>query len=58
MHIVQLFIQFAPYTVHPSEGSWTDPLYKDSFADRVFAIVDEYAPGTYVQCSSLLLVSL
>ena len=48
MHIVQLFIQFAPYTINPSEGSWTDPLYKESFADRVFSIVDEYAPGVYV----------
>lgn len=47
-HIVQLFVQFAPYDVAPSEGSWTDDSFKNAFADRVIKIVDEYAPGTYV----------
>ena len=45
MHIVQLFVQYAPYDVHPSVGSWSDPAFKNAFADRVCAIVDEYAPG-------------
>ena len=45
---MQLFVQFAPYDVAPSHGSWTDPLFKEAFADRVFRIVDEYAPGVCV----------
>lgn len=44
-HVVQLFVQFAPYDVDPKCGSWADPAFKDAFADRVFAIVDEFAPG-------------
>ena len=44
-HIVQLFVQFAPYNVAASEGSWTDPAFTNSFAERVIKIVEEYAPG-------------
>ena len=45
MHIVQLFVQYAPYDVSPSVGTWSDEAFKNAFADRVCAIVDEYAPG-------------
>ena len=58
MHIVQLFVQYAPYDVHPSVGSWSDPAFKNAFAERVCAIVDEYAPGKRFElmemwCSSI-----
>ena len=43
---MQFFVQYAPYDVKPSVGSWSDEKFKNDFADRVFAIVDEYAPGT------------
>ena len=44
-HVVQLFVQFAPYEIDPKIGHWADPAFKDAFADRVFAIVDEFCPG-------------
>lgn len=44
-HVVQLFVQFAPYEVDPSIGSWADESFKNAFADRCCAIVDEYCPG-------------
>jgi phytoene dehydrogenase-like protein len=44
-HVAQLFVQYAPYDVDPAVGSWADLEFKNAFADRVFAIVDEYAPG-------------
>ena len=44
-HVVQLFIQFAPYDVDPKVGSWADPAFKEAFVKRVFAIVDEFAPN-------------
>eukprot|EP01004_Peranema_trichophorum_P010876 NODE_970_length_2213_cov_44.560287_g829_i0.p1 GENE.NODE_970_length_2213_cov_44.560287_g829_i0~~NODE_970_length_2213_cov_44.560287_g829_i0.p1 ORF type:complete len:701 (-),score=153.25 NODE_970_length_2213_cov_44.560287_g829_i0:111-2024(-) len=44
-HVVQLFVQFAPYDIDPKQGSWADPGFKNSFADRVFRIIDEFAPG-------------
>ncbi len=42
-HVVQLFVQFAPYTIDPKVGHWADEEFKNKFADRVFAIVDESA---------------
>lgn len=42
-HVASLFIQYTPYRL--AEGSWDDPGRKDAFADRVLAIVEEYAPG-------------
>lgn len=42
-HVVQLFVQYAPY--HLRCGSWDDPAYTAAFADRIFAIVDEFCPG-------------
>ncbi|KAK3277937.1 hypothetical protein CYMTET_14091, partial [Cymbomonas tetramitiformis] len=44
-HVVQLFVQFAPYNVNPKVGNWADPAFKEGFADRCFSIVDEFAPG-------------
>lgn len=44
-HVVQLFIQFAPYNVNPTIGSWEDPIFKETFAKRCFAIIDEFCPG-------------
>ena len=40
-HVASLFIQYAPYEL--AEGHWDD--LKEPFADRVFAIIDEYAPN-------------
>ena len=42
-HVVTLFIQYTPYKL--AEGSWDDPGRKDAYADKVFSIIDEYAPG-------------
>jgi phytoene dehydrogenase-like protein len=44
-HVVQLFVQFAPYAIDPKIGHWADPNFKNAFADRVFSIVDEFCPG-------------
>jgi len=33
-HIVQLFVQFAPYDVDPKVGHWADQHFKNAFADR------------------------
>eukprot|EP01063_Lacrimia_lanifica_P025521 TRINITY_DN33350_c0_g1_i1.p1 TRINITY_DN33350_c0_g1~~TRINITY_DN33350_c0_g1_i1.p1 ORF type:complete len:583 (+),score=152.78 TRINITY_DN33350_c0_g1_i1:59-1807(+) len=44
-HVVQLFVQFAPYDVDPAAGSWADPAFKQTFVDRVLANVDEFAPN-------------
>ena len=44
-HVVQLFVQFAPYDVDPKIGNWADESFKNAFADRVFGIVDEFCPG-------------
>ncbi|MCE9563532.1 MAG: NAD(P)/FAD-dependent oxidoreductase [Planctomycetes bacterium] len=40
-HIVSMFVQYAPY--HLKDTTWE--VEKDKFADRVFDIVEEYAPG-------------
>ncbi|KAL8473223.1 hypothetical protein ACS0TY_030159 [Phlomoides rotata] len=42
-HVINLFIQYTPYK--PSEGSWDDPQYRKSFAQRCFDLIEEYAPG-------------
>ncbi|KAL4582603.1 hypothetical protein LXL04_007158 [Taraxacum kok-saghyz] len=42
-HVINLFIQYTPYK--PSDGSWEDPAYRESFAQRCFKQIDEYAPG-------------
>ncbi|KAJ4804342.1 Pyridine nucleotide-disulfide oxidoreductase domain-containing protein 2 [Rhynchospora pubera] len=42
-HVVNLFVQYTPYKL--SEGSWRDPVVRESFARRCFSLIDEYAPG-------------
>ncbi|KAJ8443689.1 hypothetical protein Cgig2_019671 [Carnegiea gigantea] len=42
-HVINLFIQYTPY--QPSDGSWHDTAYRESFAKRCFSLIDEYAPG-------------
>ncbi|XP_074295215.1 uncharacterized protein LOC141623074 isoform X1 [Silene latifolia] len=42
-HVINLFIQYTPY--QPSDGSWQDTPYRESFAKRCFSLIDEYAPG-------------
>jgi len=44
-HVVQFFIQFAPYDLDPKIGNWADERLKNEFADRVFRIVEEFCPG-------------
>ncbi len=41
-HIMGIFLQYAPYTLAP--GLHWDEL-RDPFADRVFRLIEEYAPG-------------
>ncbi len=40
-HIMNIFLQYTPYRLH--EGNWHQ--LKESYADRVLALVEEYAPG-------------
>jgi phytoene dehydrogenase-like protein len=40
-HLMSMFIQYAPYKLR--EGNWDD--LKESFADRCFDILNEYAPN-------------
>ncbi|XP_050226400.1 uncharacterized protein LOC126676276 [Mercurialis annua] len=42
-HVINLFTQYTPYK--PSDGSWEDPKYRETFAKRCFSLIDEYAPG-------------
>ncbi|GAV68764.1 NAD_binding_8 domain-containing protein [Cephalotus follicularis] len=42
-HVINLFIQYTPYK--PSDGSWEDSTYRESFAQRCFALINKYAPG-------------
>ncbi|KAF8377933.1 hypothetical protein HHK36_031322 [Tetracentron sinense] len=52
-HVINLFIQYTPYK--PLEGNWEDSAYRltndpfffsqESFAQRCFSLIDEYAPG-------------
>ncbi|KAH7520037.1 hypothetical protein FEM48_Zijuj08G0101200 [Ziziphus jujuba var. spinosa] len=42
-HVINLFVQYTPYK--PSDGDWTDSVYRESFAQRCFSLIDEYAPG-------------
>lgn len=40
-HLMSMFVQYAPYALR--DAHWDD--IKDSFADRCFAIMEDYAPG-------------
>jgi len=42
-HVCMFFVQYAPYKL--KNGSWDDPGRKEAFADRVFNVVEEFAPG-------------
>jgi len=42
-HVASLFVQYTPY--HLAAGSWEEPGRKEAFADRVFRVIEEYAPG-------------
>jgi phytoene dehydrogenase-like protein len=42
-HIVQMFVQYAPYRLAPELGGWDT--IKDSFADRCIDAVTAYAPN-------------
>ncbi|KAK1276285.1 hypothetical protein QJS04_geneDACA003725 [Acorus gramineus] len=42
-HVINLFVQYTPYNL--SEGSWSDPKFRESFSQRCFSLIDEYAPG-------------
>ena len=44
-HIIQLFVQFMPYDLDPSIGSWKDPAFKESIANRCLDIIESYCPG-------------
>ncbi|OQS02840.1 pyridine nucleotide-disulfide oxidoreductase domain 2, partial [Thraustotheca clavata] len=41
-HIALLFVQYTPYA--PKDGPWTDAK-KAAFADQVFSVIEQYAPG-------------
>jgi phytoene dehydrogenase-like protein len=40
-HLMSMFVQYAPYALR--EKSWDD--LREAFADRCFALLDEYAPN-------------
>jgi phytoene dehydrogenase-like protein len=40
-HVMGIFLQYAPYRL--TDGNWDD--MREPFADRVFDIIDEYAPN-------------
>ncbi|XP_020092096.1 pyridine nucleotide-disulfide oxidoreductase domain-containing protein 2 isoform X1 [Ananas comosus] len=42
-HVINLFVQYTPYKL--AEGSWHDSNIRESFAQRCFSLIDEYAPG-------------
>jgi len=41
-HVMSMFCQYAPYAL--KDGAW-DEATKNAFADRCFAMLEEYAPG-------------
>ncbi|XP_027189510.1 uncharacterized protein [Cicer arietinum] len=48
-HVISLFTQYTPYK--PSNGSWDNAAYRESYAERCFNLIEEYAPGF---CSSVI----
>ncbi|GAB9469049.1 hypothetical protein Gpo141_00006343 [Globisporangium polare] len=42
-HVALLFVQYTPYM--PKDGSWDTPGKKEKFADQVFSVIDQFAPG-------------
>ncbi|XP_062501517.1 pyridine nucleotide-disulfide oxidoreductase domain-containing protein 2-like [Corticium candelabrum] len=41
-HVVSLFVQYTPYDL--ADGTWNNET-KNDFANRVFSVIEEYAPG-------------
>ncbi|KAK7308536.1 hypothetical protein VNO77_42149 [Canavalia gladiata] len=48
-HVISLFTQYTPYK--PSNGSWEDAAYRESYAQSCFKLIEEYVPGF---CSSVI----
>ena len=44
-HVVQIFVQYAPYDMDPKFGSWADPAFAAAFCNRIYNRIDEFAPG-------------
>lgn len=44
-HIIQLFIQFAPYDIDPRIGNWADPGFKQFFVQKCLDIIENHCPG-------------
>jgi len=46
-HIAQIFVQYAPYSLHSDLGpGWADPNFTDKFVrENVFGAIEELAPG-------------
>ncbi|KAG7388930.1 Pyridine nucleotide-disulfide oxidoreductase domain-containing protein 2 [Phytophthora pseudosyringae] len=42
-HIALLFVQYTPY--EPKDGKWSEPGKKERFANQVFSVIEDYAPG-------------
>lgn len=42
-HVVQLFTQYAPYEL--DQGTWDDKGRKETYAESVFNVIEEYCPG-------------
>eukprot|EP00358_Blepharisma_japonicum_P006258 CAMPEP_0202943492 /NCGR_PEP_ID=MMETSP1395-20130829/3949_1 /ASSEMBLY_ACC=CAM_ASM_000871 /TAXON_ID=5961 /ORGANISM="Blepharisma japonicum, Strain Stock R1072" /LENGTH=213 /DNA_ID=CAMNT_0049641025 /DNA_START=260 /DNA_END=898 /DNA_ORIENTATION=+ len=42
-HVALMFVQYAPYALKNNQP-WTQAL-KEEFADRVYSVIEEYAPG-------------
>ncbi|RLN57423.1 hypothetical protein BBJ29_004056 [Phytophthora kernoviae] len=42
-HIALLFVQYTPY--EPKDGKWSEPGKKTNFANQVFSVIEQYAPG-------------
>src|SRR5215208_5524874 len=40
-HLMSMFVQYAPYDLR--DGTWDD--HREAFADRCFALLDQYAPN-------------
>ena len=40
-HLMSMFVQYAPYAL--ADGTWDE--WREPFADRCFALLDEYAPN-------------
>jgi phytoene dehydrogenase-like protein len=42
-HVISCFVQYAPYKLDPSLGTWDDQ--RDAFGDAVIDRIAEFAPG-------------